>query len=354
MEKTKAIAYRDFVKKAQNVFNLLILGRERNGLDDLKRYKETYQPEEFKRMYSEFEAELSENCLKYKNVEYIKALLKNVFQNVEEWFPKKFISVDDIISSDYEVEFRIKLMDEIQKAMKDIEMFAQKPYQFPGDRILPFYNYLITEYVDIKAKAEEIAKALDTIDETDEVFVPDPRFDFNQLKAELDTSEMSSIQKLEYVNLRLYDFLQWQKQYDTYNEWTLFANESKFQITNEYYPNFEKLCRLEIDRWNSMLAIKTNEPTAAQSAEIAQKKSYKIASKRKTDVIKILSAMYDCRMFVDDQGKPVTNKQELMEAFGEFLGEDFKAYSTLLSQAKDKEHNAFYRPFDQTRNAITE
>jgi len=356
MEKTKAIAYRDFVIEAQNVFNLLILGRERNELDNLKRYKETYQPEDFKRMYSEFEAELSENCLKYQNVEHIKALLKNVFQNVEEWFPKKFISVDDIIGSDYEVEFRIKLQDDIQNAMLDIEAFAQKLYQFPGDRILPYYNYLITEYVDNKAKAEEIAKALDTIDEADEVFVPDHRFDFNQLKAELDTSEMSSVQKLEHVNQRLYDFLQWQRQYDKYDDFHITwgsAEESKYRYTREYYPNFEKLCKMEIERWKSILAIKPNELVVTQLAEIAQKKSYKIASKRKTDVIKILSAMYDSRMFVDAEGKPITNKQELMEAFGEFFNDDLADYSTLLTQAKNKDHDTFFKPFDQINRAIT-
>ena len=79
---------------------------------------------------------------------------------------------------------------------------------------------------------------------------------------------------------------------------------------------------------------------------------FRIASKRKTDVVKILSAMYDCRMFVDAHNKPITNKQELMEAFGEFLGEDFKAYSTLLSQAKDKDRAIFLRPFDEITSAI--
>ena len=90
------------------------------------------------------------------------------------------------------------------------------------------------------------------------------------------------------------------------------------------------------------------------SATATIPKSYKIASKRKTDVIKILSAMYDCKLFVDKDNNPITNKQELMEAFGEFFNEDFKAYSTLLTQAKDKEPSIFYKPFDQLRNASTE
>jgi hypothetical protein len=80
---------------------------------------------------------------------------------------------------------------------------------------------------------------------------------------------------------------------------------------------------------------------------------FRIASKRKTDVVKILSAMYDCRMFVDAEGKSITNKQELMEAFGEFFNDDLADYSTLLTQAKNKDHDTFFKPFDQINRAIT-
>jgi hypothetical protein len=75
--------------------------------------------------------------------------------------------------------------------------------------------------------------------------------------------------------------------------------------------------------------------------------SLRLATKRKTDFIKLLSAMYDTKMFVDADGKPVTNKQKLMEAFGEFLGDDFSAYSTSLSQAKTRDEKTFVKPFKE-------
>lgn len=77
-----------------------------------------------------------------------------------------------------------------------------------------------------------------------------------------------------------------------------------------------------------------------------------VASKRKTDIIKILSAMYDARMFAGEDGKPLTNKQNLMDAFGEFLGDDFSAYSTLLSQAKDKDVDTFMKPLTELEKAF--
>lgn len=78
---------------------------------------------------------------------------------------------------------------------------------------------------------------------------------------------------------------------------------------------------------------------------------YRITSKRKTDVIKILSAMYDAKMFVNKDDNPVTNKQKLMDAFGEFLGDDFSKYSALLSQSKNRERRTFMRPFTEIEKA---
>jgi hypothetical protein len=69
------------------------------------------------------------------------------------------------------------------------------------------------------------------------------------------------------------------------------------------------------------------------------------ASRRKTDIIKILSAMYDVGMFADAERNPLTNKQEMMEAFGEFFGEEFSTYSASLSQGKTRDERTFMKPF---------
>lgn len=77
----------------------------------------------------------------------------------------------------------------------------------------------------------------------------------------------------------------------------------------------------------------------------------RIASKHKTDIIKILSAMYDARMFAGEDGKSLTNKQKLMDAFGEFLGDDFSTYSVSLTQAKNRDRKTFMKPFTEIENA---
>ena len=75
------------------------------------------------------------------------------------------------------------------------------------------------------------------------------------------------------------------------------------------------------------------------------KSTSSISSKRKTDFIKIISAMYDSGIFVDSEGNPSASKQKLMEELGSFLNDDLSKYSASLSNAKDKGVDTFMKPF---------
>ena len=112
----------------------------------------------------------------------------------------------------------------------------------------------------------------------------------------------------------------------TYN---MIQNETEMLIN--HLKELEKLGCLE------------SNPVKSQKSNATP--SFGLATKRKTDFIKLLSAMYDNKMFVSEYGNPITNKQKLMEAFGEFLNDDFKAYSTSLSQAKTRDEKTFLKPF---------
>jgi len=106
-------------------------------------------------------------------------------------------------------------------------------------------------------------------------------------------------------------------------------------------------------QWENMSMTTASQQIADESVKQilefsgAKKQPIKLNSRRKTDVIKILSAMYDAHMFAGEDGKPLTNKQKLMESFGEFLDDDFSAYSASLSQAKTREDKTFLRPFKE-------
>jgi hypothetical protein len=74
---------------------------------------------------------------------------------------------------------------------------------------------------------------------------------------------------------------------------------------------------------------------------------YRIAKNKKTDFIKLISAMYDSRMFETKDGYIASNKQDIMFEFGSILGEDFSKYSTYLSMAKKAERDVFMKTFKE-------
>lgn len=68
--------------------------------------------------------------------------------------------------------------------------------------------------------------------------------------------------------------------------------------------------------------------------EVTKTSSYRIAESHKTNFAKIISAMYELRMFEDETGKIVSNKQKLMNALGDFFGMNYKNLPQLLNGAK--------------------
>ena len=55
-----------------------------------------------------------------------------------------------------------------------------------------------------------------------------------------------------------------------------------------------------------------------------QKGTFRIAKGHKTNFAKIVSAMFDLRMFEDDKGQIASNKQKLMDELGALFGTEFK------------------------------
>ncbi len=93
--------------------------------------------------------------------------------------------------------------------------------------------------------------------------------------------------------------------------------------------------------------LKKGRYTKSEPNEDIKYTRFKLASKRKTDFIKLVSAMYDARMFETSDGFIASSKQALLNEFGKILNENFSAYSTTLSQAKNAEKESFMKPFKE-------
>lgn len=342
MEKKSAIAYRDYVLEAEKAFDRIYLPEIELTPTEIHELKEQFSTEQFEKMYGEFENELRSNLLKYDDKNFIKAYLKSVFDVACRYVDKHSHIPGVIIDRDFEIEFLLLLWKTVNDAYEHFNYYCDRLDNY--ELYIPLYKYLDEFKKDTKVEEND--------ESDDAIFTFNPRFDFNKLKAELVNTDLTSEEKCNLINDRLYDFLQWQKQYDVYDElyvsWGS-PDESKYRYTREYYPKFEKLCKLEIERWkNASQGVQKND---TKKVDKKQQVTFKIASKRKTDVLKILSAMYDSKMFVNADGQPATNKQELLEAFGEFIGENLSAYSTMLSQAKNNNPDLYLKTFDDLKRA---
>lgn len=79
---------------------------------------------------------------------------------------------------------------------------------------------------------------------------------------------------------------------------------------------------------------------------------YKIADNRKTDFVKIISSMYDCRIFETINGKYASNKDELIKSIGSFFNTDIKNSSRTLSDSRKNEN--FLNIFNDITQKATE
>ena len=346
MEKKSAIAYRDFVLEAEKAFNRIYLQEIELTPAEIQELKEQFSTQQFEKMYGDFINELSDNIIKYNDIEFIKAYLKSVLNSVCGRQAVKSAMPQLIISCDFEIEFLLMLWKTVNEAYDLFNYYCEKTGN--SGLYIPLYRHLD----DLKKDRLQEIKVEENEESDDAIFTFNPLFDFNKLKSELENRGLTSDEKYNLVNDRLYDFMQWQKQYDVYESFYVTWNssdDSKYKYTREFYPHFEKLCKLEIERWkNASQGVQKND---TKKVGKKQQVTFKIASKRKTDVIKILSAMYDSKMFVNADGQPATNKQELMEVFGEFIGENLSAYSTMLSQAKNNNPDFYLKIFDDLKRA---
>jgi len=91
---------------------------------------------------------------------------------------------------------------------------------------------------------------------------------------------------------------------------------------------FDHKCELEIRKLNEVLVLEahTTTPKAKPVFKLSEKKG------AKTDLIRVLSALYEIRLFNKTDGQ-IPTKQEFMETMGKYLGVDLSKYHSNLSQA---------------------
>lgn len=229
--------------------------------------------------------------------------------------------------------------------LKDEEVF----YKEGGPKIIELFDY----YFKLTLKIEIDAIKSEFWDLSNDFTDPQRlkniyKIKFKQLLNWTDAEKLDSKFILDLLDKLLFPFINRhnKKSFNVDMEAALKINTSFLLLITSLFTYKEEIESL-LEQCDAYAGIYQNNDIREPEIKASV---YGIASKRKTDVIKILSTMYDNKMFVDKDGNAVTNKQKLMDSFGMFLGEDFSAYSSSLSQAKTRDEKTYMKPFKEMEN----
>lgn len=109
-----------------------------------------------------------------------------------------------------------------------------------------------------------------------------------------------------------------------------FTKEEADEFYEKYYEITEELKNVK-DCISNVL----NKWRLIAREETMNHSQYKISESKKTDFIKIISAMYDCDIFETLEGKKASNKRELIKTLGHFFNTNIEDCSKFLSAAKN-------------------
>ena len=148
-----------------------------------------------------------------------------------------------------------------------------------------------------------------------EIQNPNWHFDFEAIKTELTTIEAPTEKHKFLMNL-LFDY-------------SAKANEID-ELEHQFYESmgFVRWIKTELQRceYIQKLEAHTTTPKAKPVFKLSDKKG------AKTDLIRVLNALYELRLFNKTDGQ-IPTKQEFIETMGEYLGVDLSKYHSNLSQA---------------------
>lgn len=333
MQTEKAIQLCSFLLEATYVFNAVFDKREFE-FPDLQAKKDCFTEAEFDRHFNEFEDELRCNMVDYNcDLAFIAAYIQATLTDFYSWEGFSFTLNQEIIRGKHEVPFLLKLKQKIEFYNSIIKEIFKGLYDDEED------SYIRTIF------DEEIAKVIQP-DDINDPNAPewDFRFDFAIMKEECVIECPDTISKISFIHNRIFDFKQWQVQYDEkdVNATGLLA-KSKYKYSSEYYPNFLKLCNLELERLKNQLEIEdkalthnaiANDLVVVQGGDVSPY-SWNASD---TDLLEVVAALHKNNSIKQKDSKPLTRK-ELIDYFQQIFNMDIKDVEGKLSKATSRKKN---------------
>ena len=327
MDKERALLLQQFLINGANVFSDLF-GRKALTAQKINEYKKDFSDQMFVDVYAAFEIELLANILKYRNLETIKAYTNKYFSFFCPWNDKYAAAKKIIINQNLEIEFLLNLTTNLTEYTKRVANFCvfentKKPSYLENYFLEIIEQDKADNYLEDFASQRAVEKP-----------VKDERFNFNALKKECDLI-VALTEKAAFIHDRLFDLAQWQIQYDYIEN----PEKSKdYLYSKTYYPNFELLCNIEIDRIDKKLSLQNNNQNSNNRDRLVLTKPPETQqfnlkwNANDIDLLELLTSLYKAEVFTRKDGEEL-NRKDLINTFEKLLGIEIKNPEVKLTRA---------------------
>jgi len=338
-----------FLSNAVTAF-MKIYKKEISTEKDIDLIKIEFCKENFLRIYKDFIEELKFNILEYKKIQIIYDYLCTHVGNLKEWSEYlNFIYLPEykkIIEGEFEEKFLMELKDNIESYVHRICSFSDIYYIIPeNDELLDTENLLYKFMLELNLSPEQIGRIEFNIFgdygtenvNSDGVPYMDFKFDFDEMKIEIDQLTNTNNEKIILINDRLFDLEQWQVKYDK-----LIIdpdNGSHYEYSDSFYPHFKELCHIELKRYEKMEELEKAIPNQTENIrfEKIEPASYSWKSSG-TDLLELVVALHKNDTIQRKDGKPLSRK-ELIDFFQQLFGLEIKDVEGKLSRATSRKMN---------------
>lgn len=330
MKKEKAEDFNDFIHEALTCYNIFC-SNDDNLIEIPQIEKNKYHESTFEFSFQNFIEELNENIRLYEDISVIRDYVIVCFPGMADLVPFHEDENKWTIERGYEVPFLLNLKKNIEKYINEIQAcFSTSETTWFGTTLRHYYDKEIANMY--KKDADEVSVSETIIEDSKK----ENRFVFDMLKAECDLLTRP-IDIIKLIHDRLFDFEQWQLEYDpqVYDEDIGMYNE----YTNMYYPNFEKLCAIELRRLEKQMEIEKRMPVqpAATITYRPAEQPYRWNA-TDTDFLELFAALYQNESIARKDGSSLSRK-EMLEYFQGVLGLEIKDVEGKLNKAGNRNAN---------------
>ncbi len=329
MNLSKAKAFNGFILEARNAFDR-VFNREITE-KELESIKATYSGAEFERNKKEFDAELLANYKEYNDENLLHDYIHETLAQVK--CISFLLDVNAIIiRNEWKTGFLLNLKRDIESQVKLIELFYSINDYFEHGELMYYCQQLEANEIG----TDELDKL---ISEANIPPTKDNRFDFDMLRQECENLE-NYTERIKIITARQYEFEQWKIQNEKVDsEWGFLTTK----YNELYYPNFEKLCKIEIEKLQKTAAIEKSVQAVItpvrQAEEIKQLSTSDYVWKSSaTDLLELAAALHQNKSLERKDGKPLTRK-ELIEYLEQMFNIEISDIEHKLTKASARNNN---------------